>query len=84
MSETKTVMMPRALTAENGAKSLFMGEFYEIHVDPCGTCDGSGYVDFEETVCGCCEGKGHELRKVFITWATIKAIYAKCVEHFGE
>ena len=42
MSDTKTVMMPRELTAENGAKALLIGEFEESIILPCPRCDGEG------------------------------------------
>lgn len=34
------VVMPSALTAENGAKALLMGEFFESVTVVCEDCDG--------------------------------------------
>lgn len=62
------VVMPRSLTAENGAKALLMGEFFEEH--ECSYYNGDGeLVEYTE--------------KVPVSWATIKEIYAKIVEHYG-
>ena len=52
--ETKTVMMPRELTAENGAKALLLGEFSVGDFIECGRCDGGDassddeYEEFEQ------------------------------------
>lgn len=67
-------LMPRALTAENGAKSALMGEFHETIEFSCRECD----EDDEE--CELCNGTGQLLQKVPVDWTTIKAIYAKAVE----
>lgn len=87
MSETKTVMMPRELTAENGAKDLLFGEFSEGGEQECLACDGAGvYTDTNSESCECqyCDGAGHIVYKVMVSWTTIKAIYERAVEHFGE
>ncbi|MFH2533781.1 hypothetical protein ABK696_24885 [Klebsiella pneumoniae] len=69
------VMVPLRLTAENGAKEALSGEFSETRFvncpeyfgdDECETCDGSGRIEIT----------------VPVTWTTIKAIWAKGVEHF--
>ena len=71
---TNVFLMPEALTAENGAKKLLIGEFFEeVKVDCC-KCYGDG--------CDECEGRGHYVMKVPVQWTTIKAIYAKTVEYF--
>jgi hypothetical protein len=62
------VVMPRSLTAENGAKALLMGEFFEEH--ECSYYNGDGeLVEYTE--------------KVPVSWGTIKEIYAKIVAHYG-
>ena len=35
-------VMPRELTAENGAKALLIGEFHEVIDVTCSNCDGDG------------------------------------------
>lgn len=86
-SETKqveqlneTAVMPRSLTAENGAKALLYGEFFEtVEVSNeeycgCGECDYcQDFPDTEPTV----------QIKVPVSWSTIKEIYAKVVSHYG-
>lgn len=73
-------VMPRSLTAENGAKALLMGEFFEeIEVrNPlycgCGDCDMcNDFPDEYEFV----------TQKVPVSWDTIKSIYAKIVSYYG-
>lgn len=69
------ILMPKALTAENGAKALLVGEFKtEIHVI-CHDCCGS------DEHCETCHGEGELTQCMSIDWTTIKAIYSKCVEH---
>jgi len=73
--------MPKSLTAENGAKALLMGEFFEtIEVlnkayCGCGKCDHC--YDFPEE-------PEMITQKVPVSWTTIKAIYAKIVSHFND
>jgi hypothetical protein len=74
------VVMPRSLTAENGAKALLIGEFFEEVEIPneeycgCGECDYCiDFPDTEETI----------IQKVPVSWTTIKEIYAKIVSHYG-
>ena len=75
------VLMPRALTAENGAKALLLGEF-TIEVDEPRYCE-CGEQDCEE-----CEVTQMEFLepkfKVMVPWTTIKEIYAKAVEHLKQ
>ncbi|MGV3963620.1 hypothetical protein ACV8SR_04035 [Citrobacter freundii] len=70
------VLVPKKLTAENGAKGVLSGEFSETKSinfpecfgdDECETCDGSGRLEIT----------------VPVTWTTIKAIWDKGVEHFA-
>lgn len=78
----QTVVMPRSLTAENGAKALLIGEFFEeIEVSNeeycgCGKCDYCIEIQDEnatETL----------IQKVPVSWDTIKKIYDKVVSHYG-
>ncbi len=80
-SEGGYLTMPRELTAENGAKALLIGEFYQYvelpHPDHCG--------------CGQCRAclSGDDppymyTAKIIIDWTTIKDIYKKAVEHLGR
>jgi hypothetical protein len=71
--------IPDRLTAENGAKALLNGEFYE-----------SVSIENPE-YCGCeiCYSCEHDTGceeyieiKVPVKWTTIKNVYAKIVEHF--
>lgn len=74
----ETVVMPRRLTAENGAKYVFIGEFFEMvnyscHYEACTPGD-----------CPVCGGTGTVNIKVPVSWDTIKKIYKKAVDYFGE
>jgi len=69
--------MPAALTAENGAKALMMGEFKEHLNLPC-VCDS----DLDD--CELCNGTGEIDQEVPVSWTTIKEIYAMAVKHLGE
>lgn len=72
------VMMPIALTAENGSKGLMTGEFFEeVEVNNeaycgCEKCDFC--IEFPET-------PETITIKVPVTWTTIKEIYKKLVEY---
>lgn len=81
--ETKTVFMPRELTAENGAKALLSGEFFEDVRVPCEDCEIYMLDDNEGIECEHCDSTGFATGKVPVSWTTIKAIYAKAVEHLG-
>ena len=76
------VLMPKELTAENGAKALLSGEFhierqvpnpdYDSDLDD----DGEG-VDLD--------GEPEEFtEQIPIPWDTIKKIYAMAVQHLGK
>ena len=77
------LVMPRALTAENGAKGLLMGEFSEEIELSCPDCDGGTYHDLPTDQCGTCNDTGLITSKVDISWTTIKDIYAMAVKHLG-
>lgn len=80
-STTDGILMPKALTAENGAKGLLSGEFFEETIYCCPDCDGGEYQELETDRCGTCDDTGEMVEKVTVSWTTIKEIYAMCVEH---
>ena len=78
---TDMVLMPRSLTAENGAKALLSGEF-KVVVDEPQYCD-CGEEDCEE--CEYTELYGLQaVFEVMVPWTVIKKIYAKAVEHLKQ
>lgn len=79
MSANDKVLMPRRLTAENGAKGALSGEFSEDLESECPNCGGD-----EEEICPECDGTGRVTQHVPITWDAIKRIYARAVELLGE
>ena len=70
------VLVPKKLTAENGAKSVLSGEFSETKFINCPVC-------FGDDDCETCDGSGRIEITVPVTWTTIKAIWAKGVEHLA-
>jgi len=73
------VLMPKSLTAENGAKGLLIGEFYEEIQEQC-----LAYGDIcHDDDCADCHGTGEFTVKVPVQWTTIKEIYAKAVKHLS-
>jgi hypothetical protein len=72
------VVMPARLTAENGAKASLIGEFFE-EVETMTECPREGGCNDPE-----CDGHYHTgMQQVAVEWTTIKAIYARAVEHFN-
>lgn len=69
------VLVPKKLTAENGAKGVLSGEFSETKFINCPEC-------FGDDDCETCDGSGRIEITIPVTWTTIKAIWAKGVEHF--
>lgn len=69
-------MMPRQLTAENGAKALLLGEFKLLVTKECPEC-----CELEEPTEGCsiCDGEGEFGQRHTIPWDQIKYIYSKAV-----
>ncbi|MBK5541557.1 hypothetical protein JFV28_20185 [Pseudomonas sp. TH05] len=69
-------IMPRQLTAENGAKALLLGEFKLLVTEECPEC-----CELEEPTEGCsiCDGEGDYGQKHTIPWDQIKLIYSKTV-----
>ncbi|WP_425322756.1 hypothetical protein [Escherichia coli] len=70
-------LVPKRLTAENGAKGALSGEFSETKFINCPEC-------FGDDDCETCDRSGRIEISVPVTWTTIKAIWAKGVEHFSE
>ncbi|EMM4083358.1 DUF551 domain-containing protein [Shigella flexneri] len=70
------VMVPKKLTAENGAKGALSGEFSETTVISCPEC-------FGDDDCDTCDGSGRIEIKVPVTWATIKSIWDKGIAYFA-
>lgn len=69
-------IMPRRLTAENGAKALLLGEFQLEVTTECPECR-----DLEEPLEGCefCDGEGEYEQRHIIPWDQIKDIYSQAV-----
>jgi hypothetical protein len=76
---TDKVSLPRNLTAENGAKALLIGEFFEKSKILCPEC----FDEIECVNCDTCNGTGEINSQTEVSWTTIKAIYDKIVEHYG-
>ncbi|WP_249415185.1 hypothetical protein [Citrobacter sp. RHBSTW-00903] len=69
------MLVPKKLTAENGAKSALSGEFSETKFINCPEC-------FGDDDCETCDGSGRIEITVPVSWTNIKAIWAKGIEHF--
>ncbi|WP_296255553.1 MULTISPECIES: hypothetical protein [unclassified Pseudomonas] len=69
-------IMPRRLTAENGAKALLLGEFKVTFAQECPECR-----DLAEPAEGCavCDGEGEFASDQLISWDKIKHIYSQAV-----
>ena len=69
-------LMPRNLTAENGAKALLIGEFKLKVIMDCPEC-----CELEEPTegCGICDGEGEYVQQHTIPWDQIKFIYSEAV-----
>lgn len=72
------VLMPRKLTAENGAKLLLSGKFFEIEDIEC-----PEKCDLDEG-CMVCNGSGIVKMWIPVSWNTIKRIYERAVTHFDS
>ncbi|HAV9623611.1 TPA: ead/Ea22-like family protein [Escherichia coli] len=70
------VMVPKRLTAENGAKGALSGEFSETTFISCPEC-------FGDDDCDICDGSGRIEIKVPVTWTTIKSIWDKGIAYFA-
>ncbi len=71
------VLMPNALTAENGAKALLIGEFHVETQVP--NPDYDPMCDDDED-----EEPEFFTAQIAIPWDTIKAIYAMAVKHLAK
>lgn len=69
-------LMPRRLTAENGAKALLLGEFKLEVTQECPECR-----ELDEPVEGCeiCDGEGEYGQRHLIPWDKIRYIYSEAV-----
>ncbi|HAL67339.1 MAG TPA: hypothetical protein DCP84_06645 [Pseudomonas sp.] len=70
-------VMPRSLTAKNGAKALLLGEFKLQVTRECPEC-----AELEEPAEGCeiCDGAGEYGQRHTIPWVQIKFIYSEAVK----
>ncbi|UQB79148.1 DUF3850 domain-containing protein [Pseudomonas shirazica] len=70
-------LMPKRLTAENGAKALLLGEFKVEVTQECPECR-----ELDEPVEGCeiCDGEGEYGQRHIIPWEKIKYIYSEAVK----
>ncbi|PUB87025.1 MAG: hypothetical protein DBP02_01925 [gamma proteobacterium symbiont of Ctena orbiculata] len=76
------VAMPKALTAENGAKALLIGEFNEKIISDCPAClNKNGDIDDN---CYLCDGTGEFVQEIQVSWTTLKEIYAMAVKHLAK
>ncbi len=75
---TEFVPMPKELTAEDGFKFALIGAFFERFTVPCPKCY---HFDVAQEDCQICFDEGVYPLNVSVSWCTIKAIYAKAVEH---
>lgn len=64
-------VMPKALTAENGAKYALSGEFKVSRTVTCNECGGDG--------CNDCGDAGEFEEEITVPWDTIKEIYRAAV-----
>ncbi|MHB2048911.1 hypothetical protein [Pseudomonas sp. VEM90] len=70
-------LMPKRLTAENGAKALLLGEFKLEVTQECPECR-----ELDEPVEGCeiCDGEGEYGQRHTLPWDMIKFIYSTAVK----
>lgn len=70
-------LMPRRLTAENGAKALLLGEFKLEVTRECPEC-----LELDDSAEGCeiCDGEGEFAQRHTIPWDQIKFIYREAVK----
>jgi hypothetical protein len=73
---SEVVLMPKELTAENGAKALLIGEFHVETQVP--NPDYDEFLDDED------EEPQFFTQQIPVPWDTIKKIYAKAVEHLAK
>jgi|GEM_PF-6215477 len=75
-------LMPRSLTAENGAKTALSDEFFVEFGVRCARC---GNPDFSLDLgqCAGCQHSEYEPSRRAVPWTTIKRIYSRAVELLG-
>lgn len=78
ISTSDEVIMPRRLTAENGAKEALIGEFAVRSHTFCHHCSG------RKAECDVCEGSGELVADVNTPWTVIKEIYNRAVKTLGR
>lgn len=69
-------IMPRMLTAENGAKALLLGEFQLEVTTECPECL---YLEEPLESCEFCYGEGEYEQRHTISWDQIRFIYSQAV-----
>lgn len=74
-----SALLPRELTAENGAKAALMGEFSETLEVVCPDCGGDD-VDF---TCPLCADSGLIVERIPVSWDLLKVIHRRVVQLFG-
>ena len=79
-TQSDLCLMPKELTAENGAKALLIGEFFERREVECPECADEQYPDN----CKACAGTGYMTESTLISWTNIKKIYAMAVKHLAQ
>ena len=76
--ERENNLFKNGLTAENGAKSAMIGEFYELNNFDCPVCDSG--TNIEHIFCENCNSTGECRQKINVSWSTIKDIWKKGIE----
>lgn len=74
----RLVLLPYRLTAENGAKTLLSGVFYETITQTCSAC----HFDEPQDDCEVCGGEVEYEQKVMVSWSTIKEIWTAAADEF--
>lgn len=85
LKSKERILLPKELTAENGAKALLIGEFSESISIPnpdyceenCEDCIHEGTRSIDDT----CREE-YFVQDVPVSWTTIKEIYKKIVKHY--
>ena len=79
LDRTDFTLLPRRLTAENGAKNLLWDEFSVEVKHSCSACSFHGSQD----ECEVCGGEVEWVQSHQVPWTTIKDIYRKIVGHYA-
>ncbi len=79
----KDKKMPLRLTAENGAKSLLSGEFFEyievINEEYCGCGECDYCIEIQDE-----DAAETNIQRIPVSWDTIKEIYLTIVDHYHK